>query len=201
MGPSSGSGLMEPTLVLNKSWVPINTTTVRRALILVAKGAARFIQTESYELHDFQSWLRLRPQDETSIRGVEVYLRIPEVVVLTRYNRLPGKSVPFSRRNLYRRDGSQCQYCGEYVATRDMTVDHVVPRARGGANSWENCVLSCQKCNSRKGSRCWRDVGLNLLREPRRPEWSPCITIKKGQRKDSWRRFVSDRQWLTGFDH
>ncbi|MCB9833526.1 MAG: HNH endonuclease [Planctomycetes bacterium] len=198
MGPASGSALQEPTLVLNKSWVPINTTTVRHALLLVIKGAARFIQPETFEIHDFDSWSALNQDQGAGLRGVRLSLRIPEVIVLTQYNRVPEKSVPFSRRNLCRRDGNRCQYCGAQVNARDMTVDHVVPRSRGGNNSWENCVVACRRCNTRKGNTPLEVTGMSLLRAPRRPEWSPCLSIKRGQRKSSWKRFVAERHWRGG---
>ncbi len=198
MGPTSGSALHEPTLVLNRSWLPINTTTVRHALLLVIKGAARFIQPETFEIHDFDSWIALKDEGGRGIRGVQLSLRIPEVIVLTQYNRLPEKSVPFSRRNLCRRDGNRCQYCGAQVNSKTMTVDHVVPRSRGGGNTWENCVLACRRCNTRKGNQPLDKVGMDLLRAPRRPEWSPCLTIKRGQRKTSWKKFVAARHWRNG---
>ncbi len=200
MGPAGGSGLSAPTLVLNRSWVPINTTTVRHALILVVKGAARFIQPDTYEVHDFESWLKLAPvPGQFAIRTPVFAVRLPEVIVLTDYNRLPGQRVPFSRRNLHRRDGNCCQYCGRHVRADEMTVDHVVPRSQGGKNSWENCVIACRRCNSVKGSQGLKESGLYLLREPLQPEWSPCLTTQKGLRRPSWRSFVNDRQWASGF--
>ena len=200
MGPASGSGLTVPTLVLNKSWIPINTTTVRHALVLVVKGAARLIQPETYEVHDFSSWCSLDPfPDKDVIRTPALCLMLPEVIVLTEYNRLPGQRVPFSRRNLHRRDGNSCQYCGRNVRADDITVDHVIPKSKGGKNTWENCVIACRRCNSRKGSKGLKESGLYLLREPKQPEWSPCLSTRKGQRRDSWRGFVNDRQWAGGF--
>ncbi len=200
MGPAGGSGLTSPTLVLNKSWVPINTITVRHALVLVIKGSARFIQPETYEVHDFASWCRLgHLEDVPVIHTPALVLPRPEVIVLTTYNRLPRLRVPFSRRNLHRRDGNHCQYCGRRLKAQDMTVDHVVPRSQGGRNSWENCVIACRRCNSRKGSKGLKESGLHLIREPVQPEWSPCLATRRGQRHSSWRGFISDRQWAAQF--
>ncbi|MFT7616395.1 MAG: 5-methylcytosine-specific restriction endonuclease McrA [Planctomycetota bacterium] len=200
MGQPGGLGLGAPTLVLNKSWVPINTITVRHALVLVVSGSARIIQPDTYEAHDFESWCDLGPLSGLSaIHTPRLVLRSPEVIVLTTYNKIPGRRVPFSRRNLHRRDGDSCQYCGRHVRANDVTVDHVVPRSHGGANSWENCVIACRRCNSTKGNKRLKESGLHLRREPVQPEWSPCITTRKGHRHPSWRGFVNDRQWASGF--
>lgn len=200
MGQPGGLGLEAPTLVLNKSWVPINTTTVRHALILVVNGSARIIQPDTYQAHDFESWCELPPIDRiATIHTPRLALRVPEVIVLVDYNKIPRRRVPFSRRNLHRRDGNSCQYCGHSVRASDMTVDHVVPRSQGGQNSWENCVIACRRCNSAKGNKRLKESGLFLQREPVRPEWSPCIATRKGQRHPSWRGFVNDRQWASGY--
>ena len=200
MGPSgsNGSVLREPTLVLNRSWVPIHTTTVRHALTLLCKDAASVIQPETYEVHSFDSWQRMRPgEEEPRIGCVRFSIRVPEVIVLSGYDRIPRKRVPFTRRNLYRRDDNTCQYCGERAPADRLSIDHVVPRSRGGRNSWDNCVLACVRCNIRKGDRPPEAAGMRLRSRPREPEWSPCLGIRPVKRKDSWRRFVSPRQWAT----
>ena len=107
---------------------------------------------------------------------------------------------PFSRRNLYRRDGNRCQYCGKRLPTSELSIDHVVPRARGGRTTWENCVLACIPCNVRKGSRELREVGMNLLRPATRPKWSPCLTVNVGRRRASWEKFVSEQYWNVALE-
>ena len=130
--------LDRPTLVLNRSWVAISTTTVRSALAMVYKGVACAIQTETYETHDFESWADLSVMaDQPGIRTVKRSVRVPEVILLLRHNRVPRQSVPFSRRNLYRRDRHRCQYCGDRHPTTELSIDHVVPRSRGGRTLWE----------------------------------------------------------------
>ncbi|MCA9319323.1 MAG: HNH endonuclease, partial [Planctomycetes bacterium] len=129
------------------------------------------------------------------VRGVGVVIRAPEVIVLARYDRLPRKQVPFTRRNLYKRDEHRCQYCGLRQPLDQLSIDHVVPRSRGGPSTWENCVLACLRCNVRKGDRPPQAVGMSLLRHPEKPEWSPCLGVHQGKRKTSWRKFVPDRYW------
>ncbi len=185
-----------PTLVLNKSWLAIATTSVRHALRLVYTGAAKAIQPETYETHGFESWADLAvPPDEPFVRTVRLRIRVPEVIVLTRYDKVPLQTVVFTRRNLYRRDRNTCQYCGARPGTAELTIDHVVPRARGGRSGWENCVLACVLCNRRKADRTPDEAGLTLMRLPFRPGWSPSIGVPVARVRQSWEKFVSETYW------
>ena len=190
--------LSQPALVLNRSWAAITTVTVRQALKLLFTGSARAVHTDSYEVHEFSSWadLAVRP-DEPAIRTVHLHIKVPEVIVLTRYNGVPKQSVVFTRRNLYKRDRNTCQYCGRRPGTAELSIDHVLPRSRGGLSSWDNCVLACMRCNRRKGSRLPAEAGLKLLKRPLAPRWSPTLEIPIGRVRQSWERFVSDRYWDT----
>ena len=189
--------LTEPTLVLNQRWAPIRTTTVREALCLLYKGAARAIEPETCEAHDFRSWAQLAAErDKPRVRTVRLSIRVPEVIVLTRYAGFPAEEIVFSRRNLFKRDRNACQYCGAQPGTDALTIDHVVPRSQGGVSSWENCVLACLACNVRKSNRTPERAGLRLRNTPRRPRWSPSITIATlGKRRESWEQFVSRLYW------
>jgi 5-methylcytosine-specific restriction endonuclease McrA len=188
--------LSERALVLNRNWVPIRTATVKDALCLIWKGAARAVQTDTYETHDFRSWAELGAErDKPHIRTVTLTIRVPEVIVLTRYAGYPTQSIVFSRRNLFKRDRHTCQYCGKQPGSENLTIDHVVPRSQGGRSSWTNCVLACVDCNVRKADRTPRQAGMRLLQEPCRPKWSPSITVVVGRRKESWDQFVSRMYW------
>ena len=97
-----------------------------------------------YQTYTGEDWSRLRPRDgERFIQAVRFRLRVPEVVTLTGYNRLPTAAVTFSRRNIFKRDRFTCQYCGAQPGSEELTLDHVTPRAQGGESRWENCVLAC----------------------------------------------------------
>lgn len=194
--------LNDPTLVLNRSWIAVTTTTVRQAMILVCRDAARFIQPDTCETHDFRSWADLSVRlGEPCIRTVQSRIRVPEIIVLTENDDLPRRSVPFSRRNLYRRDGYRCQYCGRNKPTSELSIDHVVPRSRGGRTTWENCVLSCIPCNVRKGSRSLAEARMTLCKAPERPRWTPYSAIGAGRRRASWAQFVSEQYWELELDH
>ncbi len=186
------SALEEPTLVLNRYWTAVNVVSVRRALLLVCRDAARIIAPETYEIHDFNSWLRLRGEHPQSIRLVTRSLRVPEVIVLRDCDRPAVPHVPFTRKNLYRRDQNTCQYCGKRPGIEKLSIDHVKPKSLGGITSWTNCVLACIACNLRKSNRTPEDAGMTLLRSPMRPRWVPYESIPKGVRKDSWPKFLAN---------
>ncbi len=188
--------LNEQTLVLNRHWVPIGTTSVRTAICLLYRETARAVSPDDYSVHDWGSWARLRVADEEPcIRTVSLRLKIPEVVLLTRYDSFPKHRVTFSRRNIFRRDRYTCQYCGAKPPVDELSIDHVVPRSRGGITSWTNCALSCLRCNRRKGSRTADEAGMRLLQPPGEPAWTPCLTIPLGKRKTSWQQFISREYW------
>lgn len=184
------------TLVLNRSWVAIDTTTVRKALVWMYRGMARAIAPDSFETYDFASWTDLAvAKDEPCIHTVNIRIRVPEIIILALYNEVPKKEVVFSRRNLYKRDHFTCQYCSRQPGSEELTIDHILPRARGGKSSWENCVLACVECNRKKANRTPVEAAMQLKKAPIRPPWTPFISLRLGARKASWERFVSERYW------
>ena len=192
----SMSALSHPALVLNRSWTAIATTSVRNALGLIYTGSARAIQPDTYETHDFASWADLAiPPDEPCITTVKLRIKVPEVIVLTRYKGMPKQRLTFTRRNLFKRDHFTCQYCGCRPGTSELTIDHVHPRSRGGVSSWENCVLACVACNHRKANMLPDELGWKLLKEPVEPRWAPTFEAPIGRVRISWEKFVSERYW------
>ena len=121
-------------------------------------------------------------------------LRVPEVIVLAEYDRLPQAAVSFSRRNIFKRDRWTCQYCGLQPGGSELTIDHVVPRAQGGQSTWDNCVLACEDCNMRKADRTPKQAKMKLLSEPKRPRWTP-IYARESIRIASWSKFISEAYW------
>ncbi|MCC7014264.1 MAG: HNH endonuclease [Planctomycetes bacterium] len=193
---NSPSVLAQPALVLNESWSAIHTVTVRHALRLMFTGAAKAVVPHSYEVHGFDSWTALAVEpDEPHIKTVRLKIKVPEVILLTHYAGQPNPAAVFSRRNLFRRDHNQCQYCGVRPGTAELSIDHIFPRSRGGKSSWENCVLACTDCNRTKRDRTPEEAGMRLLKRPDKPKWSPILEIPLGRVKHSWSRFVSDAYW------
>lgn len=190
--------LNQPALVLNRHWIPIGTVSVRTAICLIYRRAARALLPQDYSLHDFDSWSSLRvAENEPCISTVSLRIKVPEIVLLTQYAAYPRRRVTFSRKNLYRRDHYRCQYCGAKPPLHDLSIDHLLPRSRGGHSNWENCVLACLRCNRRKSNRTLRESGLNLIRVPKEPTWTPFITIPLRQRRTSWEQFISNRYWTV----
>jgi 5-methylcytosine-specific restriction endonuclease McrA len=190
------SVLAERALVLNRSWTAISTTTVRHALVLAYRRVAKIICPETYEAYDFGDWAELsRLSDGPTISTPLLRLRVPEIIVLRRYNGFPRRGVAFSRRNIYRRDRYTCQYCGARPGSELLSIDHVLPRSRGGRSTWENCVLACLACNKRKANRTLDESGLVLPKAPVRPTWNGVLEVAVGSRRASWEKFVSEQYW------
>ncbi len=187
--------LQRPTLVLNRNWQPVNVATVARALALLLNETARVVDPADYQLYDWSDWSSQRPRDgERFIRAVRFRLRVPEVIALTGYDRLPTAAVTFSRRNIFKRDRFTCQYCGDQPGSEDLTLDHVIPRARGGESRWDNCVLACVECNKRKADRTPEQAGMRLRKQPVQPDWRPLYAAHE-VRIESWSKFVSEAYW------
>ena len=184
--------LDEPVLVLNRSWLAVNVANVRRAVCLVALGHARVVDPESFATHDFQAWLAAsQGGNGDCLHSVSALFRVPEIIVLTRYNGRQTRGLKLSRRNVLERDEHVCQYCGRHLESAQLTLDHVVPKSRGGQTAWENVVAACTACNDRKGDRTPEEAGMGLVRAPRRPRWASSVSVRlAGRGKQSWQRFL-----------
>ena len=162
-------------LVLNRSFMPVHVTSIRRAVSLVYQGIAKAID-EQYQLFDFPSWAALSAEarKEGAIQTVRGWIRVPRVIVLQIYDRMPKRHVRFSRLNIFARDRNTCQYCGvKFENKADLNIDHIVPRSQGGVSSWENVCCSCIPCNRVKGGRTPEQAGMRLIKKAVKPQWSP----------------------------
>ncbi|MBI1320988.1 MAG: HNH endonuclease [Candidatus Hydrogenedens sp.] len=190
-------------LVLNKSWIAVNVTSLRRAMLLLFHDSARVVHPHDYSLYDFDSWCALSNAEDGFSEGRYIYtpnmrVRLPEVIVLNAYNRFVKREVRLSRKNIFERDRHVCQYCKRKFSKADLTIDHVMPRSRGGRDTWENLVLACVKCNIRKGSRTPDEAHMPLLRRPAKPKWLPKFgTHVPKESLHSWQRFVDMAYWNT----
>jgi 5-methylcytosine-specific restriction endonuclease McrA len=149
-GPTIFMTLNRLVLIINASYEPIDICSARRALKLVFKGAATVEEVSAY-----------------TVRTSKIAIPIPSVVRLQRYRRIPRRTRAVSRRGIILRDGGACQYCQTKLLPRDLTLDHVMPKSRGGSSTWENLVACCFDCNNRKGNRTPREAGMPLARLPR----------------------------------
>lgn len=187
--------LERPTLVLNRNWQPVNVATVARSLVMLWNESARVVDPRDYQTYSWADWAKLAPLDgEPFIRAIRMRLRVPEVVTLTGYDRLPEAAVAFSRRNIFKWDHYTCQYCGVQPGAEELTIDHVLPRSQGGTSTWDNCVLACVACNSWKADRTPAQAGMKLRKPPVRPTWKP-LYAAHSVRIASWSKFVSEAYW------
>jgi len=183
-------------LVLNRLFQAIQVTSVRKAFCLLYKGHVRAVAPD-YSTYDWEDWVDIPPQaHEDSIITPTLRIRIPRVVLLVDFDRLPRHEVRFTRKNIFYRDRNRCQYCGHKFQTRDLNLDHVVPLSRGGKSTWENVVCCCIKCNSRKGGLLPVEAGMHLVRSAVKPRWHPLVKISftTGQ-YEAWKNFLDIAYW------
>lgn len=199
------SGLTAKVLVLNKLYMAVRVISAKRAFCMLARDLAEVIHVEDGQFvsYDFESWAEVselqrqfEPHRFDWVKTVRLQLAVPKVIRLHGYDRLPEQQVKLNRRNLFARDRNQCQYCGRHFPTSDLSIDHVLPRAQGGGDTWENLVCACIKCNARKGGRTPEQASISLIRKPVRPKRNPMITLRLGQEKyESWKAFLDNAYW------
>lgn len=195
--------LNRQVLVLNRLWQAVNVTTVRRAFVLLFQGHAQIVSsngTNNYSTHDFESWRdfsRREPDAESEmVSTISFKVRIPRVIVLVMFDCFPKKEIKFTRHNIFERDKNTCQYCAKVFDRKELNLDHVLPRDRGGKTTWENIVCSCIKCNTRKANHLAHEVGMRLMRMPERPKWRPFVQFHFGGGGDhDWKRFLDVAYW------
>lgn len=188
--------LERPVLVLNRYWQPVATCSARRAVRLLCTAHAQVVQVdgeEQYCTHDLAAWIEHseRITDEEKIRGAKISLRVPRIIVLSFYERVPRLEVRFSRRNVFLRDKFTCQYCAKTLPESQLNLDHVMPRDKGGPTTWQNIVTSCFRCNTRKANKLPQEAGMHPRKKPLAPRWRPLFgLLESGEMDESWRHFL-----------
>ena len=164
-----------PVLVLNATYEPVHITAVRRAIVLVLKGVAR---TEE--------------ENHAVVRSPSLTLPVPSVIRLLEYHRIPVPTRALSRKNILLRDRNTCQFCGGVSPAAELTLDHVIPRSRGGTTSWDNLVACCHRCNNIKGDRSPEEAGLTLIRKPRPYNLHTNRHLMRllGRAEEKWRKYL-----------
>lgn len=163
--------MKERTLVLNLDYTPISVCTAQRAFLLVFLQKAELV----------------RENDQKHIRTVDRQFPMPSVIKLRKYIPVPYKKVVLSKDNIFRRDQYTCQYCG---TDKELTLDHLVPKARGGATTWNNLVTACKRCNSTKGNCSPEEAGMQLRVKPFRPSYIIFIRDFSGFSNEEWLPFL-----------
>lgn len=158
--------------MLNQSYEPMSVCTVKRATILVLLDKAEMVEQKYGAV----------------VRSQLTAVPCPSVIRVLRYIKSPYRKIELSRKNILRRDGQQCQYCG--TKKLQLTIDHIMPRSRGGGSTWENLITACVKCNIRKGNRTPEEAHMPLLTTPRKPNHVAFLQHLSGEVEESWRQYL-----------
>jgi 5-methylcytosine-specific restriction endonuclease McrA len=184
-------------LVLNRNWQAINIRTPQEAFCMMATNVGTALDIED-ENHigpvTWDEWITLpiRPQDN-AVRTVRGAIRVPTVIVAVNFARVPKKRPKLSAQTIRKRDGNRCQYTGRELHPDEGSLDHVVPRSRGGQTTWENLVWSSKQVNARKGNRLPHEAGLKLLTVPRAPKELPVSAlIQNAHDFAEWKLFLGE---------
>ncbi|MCK4752976.1 MAG: HNH endonuclease [Planctomycetes bacterium] len=199
------SGLDCNVLVLNKHYMAVRIIGAKRAFSLLFRELAEVVSLEqgNYFNYNFENWCEVsqfkrdfEPDGQDWISTVNFHIAVPRIIRLLFYDRLPRNEVKFNRRNIFTRDKNSCQYCGKKFSTRELSLDHVIPRSIGGKAVWGNIVCACMKCNVKKGGRTPKEAGMRLVTKPIKPRRNPLIHVHLGHRRyRSWKQFLDHAYW------
>ncbi|MEA3296389.1 MAG: HNH endonuclease [candidate division Zixibacteria bacterium] len=168
---NNGSVISRNVLMLNQNYEPLTVCSARKAIVMLFQGKVEMIETA----------------DGFRIHTVSTSYRVPSIIRLWQYRKVPYKRIILTRKNILTRDNHSCQYCGSRKGP--MTVDHVVPRTMNGRDSWNNLVCACSRCNNRKGDRTADEAGMKLLKKPTRPTFITFIQ-RNISISDQWRPYL-----------
>lgn len=200
--------MRKDTLVLNRNFCPIQIIDWKKCISLIYQNAAQSVD-ENLQTYDFDDWVQLsalmKEHKNGFVHSPSMRVAIPEVIRLTKYDRLPKQEVKFSRRNIYEHYGNKCCYCGKKFRTNELNLDHVLPRSRGGQTNWNNIVLSCIPCNTKKDCRTPEEAKMKLLVKPGRPRWKGATKAVADQAAlpipVSWSKLIDAKYWSTELEH
>ena len=202
--------LEERVLVLNKLWQAISICSIKRAICFLYTGHAKVVepQNDNYEIYDFQKWLehsqknflfsraRLETNNNGFIHTISCSLKAPHIIILGFYSGYPNLKIKLSRENIYKRDKFTCQYCGKKLDQKQLNIDHIIPRHRGGKTAWTNVVSCCFGCNLKKGGKTLPEIDMRLLKKPRAPFRYPMQNLHlETQSHESWSHFLDFNKW------
>lgn len=201
--------------MLNAHYMALRVVSVRRAFTLLFKRdhARRPLvevvswERDQYVSYTFDDWAefsvikrQLGANGDDWVRTVRYDLAVPRIIRVLSFTRIPKREVKFNRRSVFARDNHTCQYCGHRFGASHLSLDHVIPRSRGGATSWDNIVCACRKCNVRKGGRTPAEANVRLIRHPLKPRRNPAVAVKlSNDRYESWKHFLDAANWDIDF--
>lgn len=181
---------------LNKNWQAFEFITVQDAVCLAISDQAFVLEPETMYPTMFSDWMLYTPEtlkNHEWIKTSSGQVAAPEIILLKEYGELPPRRIGFTRPNLARRDSHECQYCGRKLLLSEVTIDHVIPRSKGGPNHWENVVAACASCNSRKADSTPKEAKMRLRKQPHIPQWKMTLSVPSGDLfRQSWTPFIKE---------
>jgi 5-methylcytosine-specific restriction endonuclease McrA len=199
------SGLGCNVLVLNKNYMAVHIIAAKRAFSMLFREIAEVVSVDDgiYSNYDFESWREIsqlkkdfEPNGHDWVRTVDFHIAVPKIIRLLTYDRLPLNEVKFNRRNIFSRDKNHCQYCGGKFPSRELTLDHIIPKSLGGKANWNNIVCCCVDCNCKKGGRTPKQANMKLIRKPVKPKKNPVIDVHLTRKRyRSWKQFLDNAYW------
>lgn len=204
----SSAALESSVLVLNKFFTAVHIVNAKRAFALLFKESAEVVSIDNgqYNSYNFSSWLDVSlyreeyglsdDDDHEWIKTFSLEIRVPKIIRLLIYDKLPKANIKFNRKNIFARDENRCQYCGKKFPTSELSLDHVIPRSQGGESTWSNIVCACTECNKRKGGLRVHAAGMKLFRKPVKPKHYPILQLRlKSNKYHSWKQFLDNAYW------
>ena len=178
-------------LILNTGWTAIRTRNVKKAIKLTCRERAVIVDVDNYETYTWDKWIEKEVKNgDEFIQSVNRKVKLPEVIVLTHYGKVPNYDIKLTKRNLFIRDKYCCQYTGELLGKKDADIDHIIPRSKGGKHEWTNIVVCSKKVNRKKRDRTPEEAGLSLIKKPKKPNSRSIMIDPLKNIPDSWEKFI-----------
>lgn len=195
------TSLNKPVLVLNKNWMRVRVATVKKCLKLIFAEKASFVYIfsnpinidgiDDYSILNWEEWSKLNTEKDKNVIVTTRYnIKVPEVIVLSRYDKIHRRRAQLTKKNIYIRDKYCCQYSGRQLKQDEADIDHINPRSKGGKNSWDNLVVCDKDINRIKGDRTPEEAGLTLIKKPTKPVYSQIMIDPKIKKYKSWDKFL-----------
>ncbi|MDI6732642.1 MAG: HNH endonuclease [Planctomycetota bacterium] len=196
---NDGHILNSSILALNKYYIALKVISARRAFVLLSKDNAEVVHKNNGRFAGYNLWDWVKESENNHLSSGEyvhtptLKILVPRVIRLLKYDRMPRRELKFNRKNILCRDNYQCQYCGKKYSTSALTIDHVVPRYRGGVGEWTNLVTCCNKCNARKGGRLPNEADMKLIRNPQKPKFDrEILKLMQNKQYTLWKEFINN---------
>ncbi|MFW6025870.1 MAG: HNH endonuclease [Candidatus Woesearchaeota archaeon] len=182
--------LKKSVLVLNSSWIAIRIKTVKQAIKILCRKRACVINPNDYFVYKWEDWIKVEGVEGECIRASHYKIKIPEVIVLTLYDKLPSHDIKFSKKNVFKRDDYTCQYTGKKVNPKNADIDHIIPKSKGGKSTWSNCVVCSKDINRKKSNKLLKDTEYKLIKKPKKPNYMSLLIDKRKKIPKSWEKFL-----------